>query len=298
MDQRLLQISEKIRDKVFRREDVLYRLRILKKSDLYELSRSIQGKKDSLTRLNTALDYFSFPLSRASEEKLEKHKLNFRMQHKTNNNLAQERKLFREMNLSRERNNASALSIAELRFNVSAYCHHHDNRMKRDMLLEKIKQFEVTRKVPKGLREAVKNQIKAVCDELMEMRKKKKGVEAKIKVADKDLEAINEEIWSFQEHLKGDYQRKEASLFFLRTTDTDNGWVLKCGKLNNNSIHFNTTSAENAQDQIQPNTTGYQCYANQTGSGYPYWTYAFYRASAPNFLDLAFIVTSSPLVVP
>ncbi|XP_028789248.1 serine/threonine receptor-like kinase NFP [Neltuma alba] len=44
-----------------------------------------------------------------------------------------------------------------------------------------------------------------------------------------------------------------------------------------------------AQDQIQPNTTGYQCPANQTGSGYPCRTYAFYQASAPNFLDLASI---------
>ncbi|KAI9071300.1 hypothetical protein K1719_046729 [Acacia pycnantha] len=45
-----------------------------------------------------------------------------------------------------------------------------------------------------------------------------------------------------------------------------------------------------AQDPIQPNTTGYQCPANQTaGSGYPCRTYAFYRAAAPNFLDLASI---------
>ncbi|KAK4258058.1 hypothetical protein QN277_007564 [Acacia crassicarpa] len=45
-----------------------------------------------------------------------------------------------------------------------------------------------------------------------------------------------------------------------------------------------------AQNLIQPNTTGYQCPGNQTtGSGYPCRTYAFYRASAPNFLDLASI---------
>ncbi|XVF28729.1 hypothetical protein REPUB_Repub15cG0054900 [Reevesia pubescens] len=39
--------------------------------------------------------------------------------------------------------------------------------------------------------------------------------------------------------------------------------------------------------QAQPNTTGYPCTANQTT--YPCQTYAFYRATAPDFLDLASI---------
>ena len=37
--------------------------------------------------------------------------------------------------------------------------------------------------------------------------------------------------------------------------------------------------------QAQPSTTGYNCTANQTT--YPCQTYAFYRATAPDFLDLA-----------
>ncbi|KAI9195752.1 hypothetical protein LWI28_017742 [Acer negundo] len=39
--------------------------------------------------------------------------------------------------------------------------------------------------------------------------------------------------------------------------------------------------------QAQPNTTGYTCTPNQTT--YPCQTYAFYRAAAPDFLDLASI---------
>ncbi|GAY35867.1 hypothetical protein CUMW_019060 [Citrus unshiu] len=41
------------------------------------------------------------------------------------------------------------------------------------------------------------------------------------------------------------------------------------------------------QSQAQPSTTGYTCSANQTT--YPCRTYAFYRASAPDFLELASI---------
>ncbi|KAI9112226.1 hypothetical protein K1719_016749 [Acacia pycnantha] len=89
-----------------------------------------------------------------------------------------------------------------------------------------------------------KLQKHVVCDELMEMRKEKKGLEAKIKVAEKEFEAINEEIWLFQEHLKGNHQRKEASLFFLKTMEIDNYWCLKYGNLDYNSIHFNTVFAE------------------------------------------------------
>ncbi|KAK9288151.1 hypothetical protein L1049_016599 [Liquidambar formosana] len=40
--------------------------------------------------------------------------------------------------------------------------------------------------------------------------------------------------------------------------------------------------------QPAPNTTGYACPINETNT-YPCQTYAFYRASAPNFLDLASI---------
>ncbi|XWS39243.1 hypothetical protein CRYUN_Cryun18bG0033900 [Craigia yunnanensis] len=41
------------------------------------------------------------------------------------------------------------------------------------------------------------------------------------------------------------------------------------------------------RSQAQPNTTGYTCTANQTT--YPCQTYAFYRATSPDFLDLASI---------
>ncbi|XP_054779797.1 uncharacterized protein LOC129287609 [Prosopis cineraria] len=247
----LLQISETIRERVLNdREDAVSRLQHLKRKNLNRLKERIGRKKDSLIQLFMALDNMSFPKC-SSEEKLEKHKLNFRMQHKTKN-LAQEKQLFiRDINLSQERNNASISPVPELQFILSEYCHHHDNRKKCDKRLEEIKQFEVTRTISKGLRETVKNQIKVVCDELMEMRKKKKGLEARIKVAEKELDAINEEIWSFQNHLKDKHHRKEASLFFLKTTEIDNGWVLKYGSLDNNSIHFNTIFAENVNGDIK-----------------------------------------------
>lgn len=41
--------------------------------------------------------------------------------------------------------------------------------------------------------------------------------------------------------------------------------------------------------QLPPNTTGYTCTPNQTTTSYPCQTYAFYRATAPNLLDLASI---------
>lgn len=54
------------------------------------------------------------------------------------------------------------------------------------------------------------------------------------------------------------------------------------------SIFFSLSLLPYSQSQA-PNTTGYACDARAAASTYPCKAYAFYRATAPNFLDLASI---------
>ncbi|THG21226.1 serine/threonine receptor-like kinase NFP [Camellia sinensis] len=53
-------------------------------------------------------------------------------------------------------------------------------------------------------------------------------------------------------------------------------------------LHFHLHHLHLTQAQLAPNTTGYTCTAT-TNTTYPCQTYAFYRATSPNFLDLASI---------
>ncbi|KAH7856298.1 hypothetical protein Vadar_004112 [Vaccinium darrowii] len=66
------------------------------------------------------------------------------------------------------------------------------------------------------------------------------------------------------------------------------------------SLLFFFLHRSQAQD-FSPNTTGYPCPANQSSvSTYPCKTYAFYRASAPNFLDLrsiAYLFSVTPVQI-
>lgn len=76
------------------------------------------------------------------------------------------------------------------------------------------------------------------------MRKKKIELETKIKHAEKELQAINEEIWSYQTHLKEQHCKKEAYayLFILKESKADevDYWVLKYGNLEYESMHRHT----------------------------------------------------------
>ncbi|KAI9112333.1 hypothetical protein K1719_016856 [Acacia pycnantha] len=197
MDQRLFQISESLREKAINRENVISRLNYLLNYSLYRLKGSIDGKKNLLIHLYKALDIMSFPNScSTSQEKLIKHKLNFRKQHKMKN-LAQEKNLFRDINVSQETNNDSALpkeELSDMLWQIQwkyAHYHHHYKQNKCEKLAEDIKKFKVTRKISKGLKETVRNQVKVICEELMEIRKKKRALEAEIKVAEKELKAKN-----------------------------------------------------------------------------------------------------------
>lgn len=73
------------------------------------------------------------------------------------------------------------------------------------------------------------------------MRETKKALETKVKHFEEEIEAMNEQIWSFQKHLKEKYHRKEATLFLLREEKfiKKENWVLRKCNLENDSILSN-----------------------------------------------------------
>ncbi|KAF7845485.1 putative proton pump interactor [Senna tora] len=108
-------------------------------------------------------------------------------------------------------------------------------------------------------KQSMRNTIKAVCDELMEMRKEKKAVEAKIKNAEKRLEAIKEEIWCSMEDLKDEHRRNDAYVCILEQrkvykNDDDDYWVLKYHNLESMHSHNFFCHMENPETNLTHNT--------------------------------------------
>ncbi|KAK7243951.1 hypothetical protein RIF29_38766 [Crotalaria pallida] len=209
-EQQHFQISEKIKEKVLARERVLSRLHDLKNTDTNKLNASVDRIKNIMKHLYLAQDKLSFAneaqrgrtsLSFSADEKLDNHKLNFRMLHKSKT-LAEEKQVLREINVTKHKDAPSTSPLTEL--------------------------GEII-----------------ICDELMEMRTKKRKLETKIRQAEKELQAKNEEIWSFQTHLKEKHCKNEASLFVLKETKgvVQDYWVLKWGNLEYESIHDSIISS-------------------------------------------------------
>ncbi|KAJ1394411.1 hypothetical protein SESBI_34212 [Sesbania bispinosa] len=259
-DQVLFQISENIREKVFDRERLLSRLRDLKNYYLYRHKQSTAWKMDILSHLHMALDNFSLAnkphkgraiKSSTTEEELDNKKLNFRMLHGSRN-LAEEKQLLRDMNMCQKTNDASSSPLSELMEKIQrkySFSNYHCKQNNCDKLLKEMKHFEVTGKNSAHLKESIRKQVKIMTDELMEIWKKKRELETKIKRVEKGIESINEEIWSFQKHLKDKNYRKDASLFILQESKIDECWVLKYCNLEYQSIHFHTAYLEKSSSQ-------------------------------------------------
>ncbi|XP_020974175.1 uncharacterized protein LOC107634336 isoform X2 [Arachis ipaensis] len=245
-DEHIFRISEKIRDKVvceiinmFGREKLVQRMNNLKTYYLNSINGSIEEKKKILTQLYQALDLLSFEIKRRGKELL-----TLKMLH-TSKNLAQENSVLRKINVNQQQlresdTTTSTSHLTELREIIQwtyrySYYPYNQNY---DTLLQQLKKVE--KDITCDLRECLKNQVKFICDELMEMRKKKRAVETKIKHAEREIEWINEEIWSFQIHLKDNHCRKEASLCILTKwkggRHSDSKWDVRCGNLEYNSV--------------------------------------------------------------
>ncbi|XP_072088679.1 uncharacterized protein [Arachis hypogaea] len=250
-DEQIFRISEKIRDKVvceiinmFGREKLVQRMNNLKTYYLNSINGSIEEKKKILTQLYQALDLLSFEIKRRG-----KGLLTLKMLH-TSKNLAQENSVLRKINVNQQQlresdTTTSTSHLTELRKIIQwtyrySYYPYNQNY---DILLQQLKKVE--KDITCDLRECLKNQVKFICDELMEMRKKKRALETKIKHAEREIEWINEEIWSFQIHLKDNHCRKEASLCILTKwkgdRHSDSKWDVRCGNLEYNSVDSSRT---------------------------------------------------------
>ena len=70
----------------------------------------------------------------------------------------------------------------------------------------------------------------------MELRKRKRALETKIKHVEKGLEATNED----QKHLKDRHQRKEATGCILQEIKIEDFWMLKYVNLEHESVTIHT----------------------------------------------------------
>ncbi|KAK7390529.1 hypothetical protein VNO78_25837 [Psophocarpus tetragonolobus] len=211
----------------FEREKLLSRLNDLKNYYLYRHNQSTSWKLDILNLLHLALDNLSFankphkgraikPCIR--EEEIDNKKLNYMVLHGCKN-LSEEKQLVRNKHMCHITDDASSSPLSEIMKTVEtkySFYNHHYKQNNCDKVLKEIKHFEVTRKKSAELKETIRNHVKIMSDELLEMRKKKKTLETKIKHAEKQIEVINEELWSFHKHLKDRNCRKDASLFMLQ----------------------------------------------------------------------------------
>ncbi|XP_028234965.1 uncharacterized protein LOC114414742 isoform X4 [Glycine soja] len=209
------QLKFQIREKVIERARMVFRLNDLENYNLYRRNYGIARKMDILRHLHLALDNFSCAnkphkgraIKSCTTEELDNKKLNYMMLHGTRN-LIEEKKLLRNKNMCHKTDDASSSRLLELMKNVqmkySSY-NHHCKQKNCDKLHKEIKRFEVTRKKSAQLKQGIRNHVKIMSDELMEMRKKKHALETKIKHVNREIEVINEEIIrSFQKHLKGE----------------------------------------------------------------------------------------------
>ncbi|KAG5060115.1 hypothetical protein AAZX31_01G090300 [Glycine max] len=231
------QLKFQIREKVIERARMVFRLNDLENYNLYRRNYGIARKMDILRHLHLALDNFSCAnkphkgraIKSCTTEELDNKKLNYMMLHGTRN-LIEEKKLLRNKNMCHKTDDASSSRLLELMKNVqmkySSY-NHHCKQKNCDKLHKEIKRFEVTRKKSAQLKQGIRNHVKIMSDELMEMRKKKHALETKIKHVNREIEVINEEIIrSFQKHLKGRFCRNDAYLFMLQEMKNKGYWVL------------------------------------------------------------------------
>eukprot|EP00256_Glycine_max_P051698 XP_014617777.1 uncharacterized protein LOC102669268 isoform X4 [Glycine max] len=228
------QLKFQIREKVIERARMVFRLNDLENYNLYRRNYGIARKMDILRHLHLALDNFSCAnkphkgraIKSCTTEELD-NKLNYMMLHGTRN-LIEEKKLLRNKNMCHKTDDASSSRLLELMKNMkySSY-NHHCKQKNCDKLHKEIKRFEVTRKKSAQLKQGIRNHVKIMSDELMEMRKKKHALETKIKHVNREIEVINEEIIrSFQKHLKGRFCRNDAYLFMLQEMKNKGYWVL------------------------------------------------------------------------
>ncbi|KAG4403376.1 hypothetical protein AAZX31_01G090300 [Glycine max] len=229
------QLKFQIREKVIERARMVFRLNDLENYNLYRRNYGIARKMDILRHLHLALDNFSCAnkphkgraIKSCTTEELDNKKLNYMMLHGTRN-LIEEKKLLRNKNMCHKTDDASSSRLLELMKNMkySSY-NHHCKQKNCDKLHKEIKRFEVTRKKSAQLKQGIRNHVKIMSDELMEMRKKKHALETKIKHVNREIEVINEEIIrSFQKHLKGRFCRNDAYLFMLQEMKNKGYWVL------------------------------------------------------------------------
>ncbi|KAJ7961414.1 proton pump-interactor 1-like [Quillaja saponaria] len=226
------QISQKTKEKRVERKEGIFRLREVKDDD-WKLRKSMDRRKEILNHLNLALDKLCVESnafwrrdrkysSSSVEKELHKQNLNIRMRHGIQS-LVEEKRLLRKTKTKKQNDDASNSPLNELSGILYMLKWRYHHKKDSEQLLGEIQKFELAREAvdnaammskiwsSKGLRKAMKNQVKRICDDVIAIRKKRKALEPKIKHASKELEAIHKEIWSYQTHLKDKHQGKEEA---------------------------------------------------------------------------------------
>ncbi|KAJ7981474.1 proton pump-interactor 1-like [Quillaja saponaria] len=149
------------------------------------------------------------------ELQLDDHKLNFSMLHGSRS-LAEEKQLLRQRSMSQQRHVASFVSVEVLGYIIKSNYY----QKKCEKLLMEVKKFKLANengavkcknRNSKGLKEAIRDQIKVICDEFMDIRKKQLALKTKVRHTEKEVEAINRDVCSLKKQLEPKHQRKNEA---------------------------------------------------------------------------------------
>ncbi|KAJ7950303.1 proton pump-interactor 1-like, partial [Quillaja saponaria] len=215
----LIQISTKTTEKALDRERVISELTNLKEEDR-RLSDRVSWRKKTLNTLYLALDKLCFESNAYWEREIEytgsmEKQIDNHMQHGSKS-LAKEKKILREIHMCQQSDDSSNFLLKELtNILISLKWRYHNIEKNCEQVLREIKEFELAREKAidnvavmgkiwssVGLREAMRNQVKMILDELMVIKKKRLSLATKMKHVGKELDVIEKETWCFQTHLK------------------------------------------------------------------------------------------------
>ncbi|KAI4356246.1 hypothetical protein L6164_000280 [Bauhinia variegata] len=231
------EISEKIKLKMLDRDRLISKLNDLE-NDYQRLKGNVSNSRDSLQDKYKALDEIRF-LDKADRGRSIKsssnrkqlrehpHEMKFQILHGCKT-IPEERRALQETKLLDQ---WDAVSVSPLQGISSPTLINklHGEIQKLPRWKNPIAIVTIMPKTWTPLKHSIRNEAEIICDQLMEMRRKKKELENNIKIVEKDLEATNRKIWSFgRDDLKNEQDIKDASLCILNQTELYDTklWVL------------------------------------------------------------------------
>ncbi|KAI4357214.1 hypothetical protein L6164_001177 [Bauhinia variegata] len=216
------EISDKIKRKKLDRDRQISKLNDLNK-DYQRLKGDVSMRRASLQDKYKALEEICFLdkadrgrsiKSSSNKKQLKEHtrQLKFQILHGCKT-LAEERRALQEKKLLDQWGAASVSPLQGISSPTLSNKLHGEIQNLPRWKKNPIANVTIMPKTWTPLKQSIRNEAEIICDELMEMRRKKKELENNIKIVEKELESTNTKLWSFRiDDLKHEQDMKDASL--------------------------------------------------------------------------------------